>query len=79
MVNKLNPAWLQKVDVQAYMTRAILGISLFITEPSEYIPSTYNLVLVRTQYVPIYTCITWIITVARQSMERRLSMATREG
>ena len=24
MVNKLNPAWLQKVDVQAYITLAIL-------------------------------------------------------
>ncbi len=88
MVNKLNPAWLQKVDVQAYTTRAIVLISLFITKQSEYIPSTYLLVLVCTclysvcteyYYALIYTCIKWNITVARHSMDRRLSMATREG
>ncbi len=48
MVNKLNPAWLQKVDVQAYMTRAILGISLFFTEQSEYILSCTCSYSVRT-------------------------------
>jgi hypothetical protein len=69
MVNKLNPAWLQKVDVQAYTTRAIVSISLFITKQAEYIPSTYSLVLVCTQYILIYTCITWNITVACHSMD----------
>jgi uncharacterized BrkB/YihY/UPF0761 family membrane protein len=62
MVNKLNPAWLQKVDVQSYITQAIPCISLFITEQSEYKQSTYQLVLICTQYILIYTCITWIIT-----------------
>ncbi len=68
-VNKLNPAWLQKVDVQAYRTRAISRISLFITKQSEYILSTYLFVLVCTQYVPVYTCIIWDITFACHNMD----------
>ncbi len=69
-MNKLNPAWLQKVDVQLCMTRTIVRKSLFITKQSEYIPSIYWLVLAYTQYVLIHTCITWNITVARHSMDR---------
>jgi hypothetical protein len=51
MVNKLNPAWLQRVDVQVYITQAIVLISLFITKQSEYIPSTSSLYFICTQYV----------------------------
>ena len=50
-LNKLNPAWLQKVDVQQCITRAIFGMSLFITQPLEYILNTYKYVPICTQYV----------------------------
>ena len=40
-MNKLNPAWLQNVDVQVYIARATFQVSLFITKISENIPSTY--------------------------------------
>ncbi len=54
------------VDVQQCITRAVFRTSLFITKPSEYIPSTYQyrLRLVCTQYVMVYTCTTWNITMA---------------
>ena len=44
-MNKLKPAWLQKVDVQAYMTRAIFRKCLLNTESTEYILSTDAYVL----------------------------------
>ena len=53
MVNKLNPAWLQKVDVQAYITLAILQINLFIIKQSEYIPSTYRILHLTNPEVQI--------------------------
>ena len=54
-MNKLKPAWLQKVDVQANMTREILRKSLLNTESSKYIPSTEACVLRCTQWM----CTSW--------------------
>ena len=53
-MNKLKPAWLQKVDVQAYMTRAIFRKCLLNTESSEYILST-------DAYVLGYSCMYWYV------------------
>ena len=54
-VCKLQPAWLQKVDIQAYRTQAISRTSLFITKLLEYILRRYQYVLVCTQYILVCT------------------------
>ncbi len=52
---------LQKVDVQAYRTLAISLISLLLTKILVYIPGTYRYVPDCTQFIQVYTCISWNI------------------